>query len=54
MGSHVDYRHAMQCVFDGKLTPPIHTVLPLHRGIEAMQILEHGQQFGKVVLKPND
>ena len=54
MGSHVDYRHAMQCVFDGKLNPPIYTVLPLKQGIEAMRILEHGQQFGKVVLKPND
>ncbi|HKZ82195.1 MAG TPA: zinc-binding dehydrogenase [Anaerolineae bacterium] len=52
MGSHQDYRDVMQLVFDGKLKPVIHTVLPLSEGRVAHEILERGEQFGKVVLFP--
>ena len=52
MGSHQDYRDVMQWVFDGKLKPVIHTALPLSEGRVAHDILERGEQFGKVVLVP--
>ena len=50
MGSHEDYRAVMGLVFAGRLKPVIHTVMPLAEGIEAMALLERGEQFGKVVL----
>ncbi|OQY46665.1 MAG: hypothetical protein B6242_06990 [Anaerolineaceae bacterium 4572_78] len=50
MGSHHDYRTVMNLVFEGKLKPVIHTVMPLEQGVEAMALLERGEQFGKVVL----
>jgi NADPH:quinone reductase-like Zn-dependent oxidoreductase len=52
MGSHQDYLDAMALIFNGTLQPVIHRVLPLDRGVEAMEILERGEQFGKVVLEP--
>jgi len=52
MGSHRDYRDVMQWVFDGKLKPAIHAVLPLGEGRAAHGMLERGEQFGKVVLVP--
>ena len=52
MGSHQDYRDVMQLVFDGKLKPVIHTALPLSGGRVAHEILERGEQFGKVLLIP--
>jgi NADPH:quinone reductase-like Zn-dependent oxidoreductase len=51
MGSHQDYRDVMDLVFDGTFQPVIDRVLPLDRGIEAMAILERGEQFGKIVLE---
>ena len=50
MGSHHDYRTVMGLVFSGKLTPVIHTVMPLSDGVAAMEIMERGEQFGKIVL----
>ncbi len=50
MGSHSDYRQVMNLVFSGALKPVIHTVMPLEEGVEAMALLERGEQFGKVVL----
>ncbi|MGE3919402.1 MAG: zinc-binding dehydrogenase [Gammaproteobacteria bacterium] len=50
MGSHDDYLRVMQLVFAGKIKPPIHTILPLPQGIEAMRLMEEGEQFGKIVL----
>jgi NADPH:quinone reductase-like Zn-dependent oxidoreductase len=52
MGSHQDYRDVMALIFNGTLQPVIHQVLPLKQGVEAMEILERGEQFGKVVLEP--
>ncbi len=50
MGNHHDYRTVMALVFAGKLTPVIHTVMPLSDGVAAMEIMERGEQFGKIVL----
>lgn len=52
MGSHQDYRDMMKWVFDGKLKPVIHTTMPLSKGRSAHEMLENGEQFGKVVLIP--
>ena len=52
MGSHRDYVEVMHSLFDGVITPVIHAVLPLSEGRAAHEILERGEQFGKVVLIP--
>jgi NADPH:quinone reductase-like Zn-dependent oxidoreductase len=52
MGSHQDYRDVMARVFDGTITPAIDRVLPLSAGREAHEILERGEQFGKIVMVP--
>lgn len=52
MGSHQDFRDVMQLVFDGTVTPAIHCVMPLSQGRAAHEMLERGEQFGKVVLAP--
>jgi NADPH:quinone reductase-like Zn-dependent oxidoreductase len=51
MGSHQDYRDVMARVFDGTFRPVIDRVLPLDQGVEAMAILERGEQCGKIVLE---
>jgi NADPH:quinone reductase-like Zn-dependent oxidoreductase len=51
MGSHQDYRDVMARVFDGTFRPVVDRVLPLDRGVEAMAILERGEQCGKIVLE---
>lgn len=50
MGNHYDYCQVMKLVFAGKLSAPIYTTMPLSDGIAAMKMLEHGEQFGKIVL----
>jgi NADPH:quinone reductase-like Zn-dependent oxidoreductase len=52
MGTPKDYREAMNLVFQGKVNPAIHVVLPLSEARTAHEILEAGQVFGKVVLTP--
>lgn len=52
MGSHQDYRDVMALVFNGTFRPVIDRVMPLEQGVEAMEILERGEQFGKIVLEP--
>lgn len=52
MGRPSDYRNAMRLVFDGKVDPVIHEVLPLAEARRAHEMLEAGEVFGKVVLKP--
>lgn len=51
MGNHHDYCQAMDLVFKEKIKPVIHTILPLQEGVQAMQMLETGSQFGKIILK---
>lgn len=52
MGSPADYRNAMNLVFQGKVDPVIHTVLPLSDARKAHEMLEAGEVFGKIVLEP--
>jgi NADPH:quinone reductase-like Zn-dependent oxidoreductase len=52
MGSPADYRDAMALVFRGKVEPVIHSVLPLAEARRAHEMLEAGEVFGKLVLKP--
>jgi NADPH:quinone reductase-like Zn-dependent oxidoreductase len=52
MGSPKDYRNAMKLVFQGKVKPVIHSVLPLAEARRAHEMLEAGEVFGKVVLTP--
>lgn len=52
MGSPREYREVMRLVFDGKLRPIIHQVIPLAEAARAHEILEGGSAFGKLVLVP--
>ncbi|MBN1955987.1 MAG: zinc-binding dehydrogenase, partial [Anaerolineae bacterium] len=52
MGSHQDFRDVMELVWSGKLQPVIDRVLPLSEGKAAFELLEQGEQFGKIVLLP--
>ena len=52
MGSPGEYRTVMDLVFQGKVSPAIHAVLSLEEARRAHEMLEAGEVFGKVVLKP--
>ena len=52
MGSPAEFRAAMDMVFRGVVTPPVHAVLPLTRARRAHELLEAGEVFGKLVLAP--
>lgn len=49
MGNHDDYCNAMNLVFQNKIKPVIHKTYPLREGAAAMQALESGEQFGKIL-----
>lgn len=52
MGTPEEFRQVMAQVWEGRLSPVIDRVLPLAEGREAHLLLERGEQFGKIVLKP--
>ncbi len=52
MGTPAEFRAAMHQVFAGAATPPIHAVLPLGEARRAHEMLEAGEVFGKIVLRP--
>lgn len=52
MAPPADFRTVMQLIFDGKLEPIVDTVLPLAEAAEAHKLLESGDIFGKLVLRP--
>ena len=52
MGPPEDFRHVMSLVFEGRLTPSIHEVIPLEEARRAHELLEAGEVFGKLVLVP--
>jgi NADPH:quinone reductase-like Zn-dependent oxidoreductase len=52
MGSPADFRRAMGLVFEGRLRPIVHEVLPLEQARRAHELLEAGHVFGKLVLVP--
>ncbi len=52
MGPPEDFRRVMKLVFEGRLTPVIHEVMPLEETRRAHELLEAGEVFGKLVLVP--
>ncbi len=52
MGTKDGLRQVLNLVSDGKLRAPVHRVFPLKRAREALDVLERGEKFGKIVLKP--
>jgi NADPH:quinone reductase-like Zn-dependent oxidoreductase len=52
MGSPGEFRRVMRLVFEGRLAPVIHQVLPLADARKAHELLEGGKVFGKLVLEP--
>ncbi len=52
MGSPREFRRAMQLVFEGRVAPVIHEVMPLADAGRAHALLEEGTVFGKLVLVP--
>jgi len=52
MGSKADLLAVLGHVAAGRLSPVVHSVLPLERAADAHAILEKREAFGKVVLEP--
>ncbi len=52
MGSHSDFAAVLELLVQGALKPLIHCELPLSEGRRGHEILERGEMFGKVVLRP--
>ena len=52
MASRSELEAVLQLVWDGQLKPIVDRVLPLSSAKEAHEILERGEQFGKIVLTP--
>ena len=52
MGPPEDFRRVMSLVFEGRLAPAIHEVMPLDDTRRAHELLEAGEVFGKLVLVP--
>ena len=52
MGSHQDFRDVVGMLWAGKLKPVIDRMMPLSEGRRAYEIMEKGQQLGKIVLTP--
>jgi len=52
MGSHQDFRDVTDLLWTGKLRPVVDRVMPLSEGKAAFDLLERGEQFGKIVLAP--
>lgn len=52
MANFSEFDTVMRLVFSGQLKPVVDRTMPLSEGREAQQILESGEQFGKIVLIP--
>jgi NADPH:quinone reductase-like Zn-dependent oxidoreductase len=52
MGNPKEFQRVMRLIFEGKLEPSIHAVMPLNQIGEAHDLLERGEVFGKLVLVP--
>lgn len=52
MGTHQDFRDVTALLWAGELKTVVDRVLPLSEGRKAYEILEQGEQFGKIVLTP--
>jgi NADPH2:quinone reductase len=51
MGSRDELRTALKLVWNGTIRPTVDRILPLSKAQEAHEILEKGEQMGKLVLK---
>jgi NADPH:quinone reductase-like Zn-dependent oxidoreductase len=51
MGNDAEFAAVVNLLREGKLAPPIDRVYPLSEGRDAFARLEHGEQFGKIVLQ---
>jgi NADPH2:quinone reductase len=51
MASRAELRDVMKLIWNGNLKPVVDRVLPLQQAKEAHEILERGEQFGKMVLR---
>lgn len=51
MGSPADFSAMLQFVTDHKISPLIDQAFPLDEGNAALERMQHGQQFGKIVLE---
>ena len=52
MGTHQDFRDMIAMLWAGKLKAVVDRVIPLSEGRQAHEIMEKGEQFGKIVLTP--
>jgi NADPH2:quinone reductase len=52
MASRSELDAVLQLIWDGRLKPVVDRVLPLSSAKEAHEILERGEQFGKIILTP--
>ncbi len=52
MGNHQDFKDVTAMLWAGKLKPVIDRVMPLSEGRQAYEMMERGEQFGKIVLTP--
>ncbi len=52
MGSRDELRTALKLVWNQTIRPTVDRILPLSKAQEAHEILERGEQMGKLVLKP--
>ncbi len=52
MGTHQDFKDVVALLWAGKLKPVIDRLMPLNEGHKAYEIMEKGQQMGKIVLIP--
>jgi NADPH:quinone reductase-like Zn-dependent oxidoreductase len=52
MGTRAELQRALDLLWAGRLKSVVYTVLPLEKAREAHEILERGEHFGKVVLRP--
>ena len=52
MGTHQDFRDVVALLWNGKLKPVIDRQMPLSEGQKAYEMMQNGQQMGKIVLIP--
>jgi NADPH2:quinone reductase len=52
MASRSELRDVLKLVWNGQLKPVVDRVIPLSKAKDAHEILEKGEQFGKLVLNP--
>ncbi|RMH19456.1 MAG: alcohol dehydrogenase [Gemmatimonadetes bacterium] len=52
MGSPAEFRRVMRLVFEGAFAPVIHEVIPLEDLRRGHEMLEGGEVFGKLVVRP--